>query len=228
MVAWPTAANVEFYADIVMEKAMYRALITAGTKIAAMGFDGAGEAPALLDEAERLVFTIGQRREHQDVAAIRDVLRATFEAIDKRQQQPGHVTGLATGFSDLDRLTSGLQPQDMVIVAARPSMGKSTFCAEIAASAALIHKVPVAIFSLETSKEQLVQRILSAEARVDNTKLRTGYLSGDDWRKLARAIGGLSEAPLFIDDSPALSVMEMRAKGRKLKAEHGLGLIVLS
>jgi replicative DNA helicase len=223
----PTAANVDYYAGIVLEKSMLRALITAGTHIASMGYEGVDDVAALIDQAERLVFGIASRRSVQDFQAIKEILKESFEKIDKRYQEKGTVTGVATGFADFDMLTSGLQAGDMVTVAARPSVGKTTWCCGIAQRAALVDKTPVAIFSLETSKEQLVQRILCSEAQVDNTKLRTGFLADEDWRKLARAMGGLSEAPIFIDDSATLSIIEMRAKARKLKAEHGLGLIVI-
>jgi replicative DNA helicase len=223
----PTAANVDFYANIVLEKSMLRALINAGTHIAAMGYEGADDVAAMIDQAEKLVFGIASRRSVQDFEAIKEILKQSFEKIDRRYQEKGTITGVATGFSDFDMLTSGLQPADMVVVAARPSVGKTTLSLNIAQHAALVSKIPVAIFSLETSKEQLVQRILCSEAQVDNSKLRTGFLADEDWRKLARAMGGLSEAPIFIDDSATLSIIEMRAKARKLKAEHGLGLIVV-
>ncbi len=223
----PTAANAEFYAGIVLEKSMLRSLISAGTHIASLGYEGMDEVSALIDQAEKLVYGIAARRNIQDFQTIKEILKSSFEKIDKRYQEKGTVTGVATGFTDLDTLTSGLQPADMVIIAARPSVGKTTLSLNIAQHAAITEKTPVAIFSLETSKEQLVQRILCSEARVDNSKLRTGYLADEDWRKLARAMGSLSEAPIFIDDSATLTVMEMRAKARKLKAEHGLGLIVV-
>ncbi|HEX4834784.1 MAG TPA: replicative DNA helicase [bacterium] len=223
----PTAANVDYYAGIVLEKSMLRALISAGTHIATLGYEGADDVAALVDQAEKLVFGIAARRNVQDFQAIKEILKESFEKIDRRYQEKGTVTGIATGFTDFDMLTSGLQPADMVVVAARPAVGKTTLSLNIAQHAALAGKVPVAIFSLETSKEQLVQRILCSEAQVDNTKLRTGFLADEDWRRLARAMGGLSEAPIFVDDSPTLSVIEMRAKARKLKAEHGLGLIVI-
>ncbi|TMI77763.1 MAG: replicative DNA helicase, partial [Bacillati bacterium ANGP1] len=223
----PTAANAEFYAGIVLEKSMLRALISAGTHIASRGFEGMDDVSALIDQAEKLVYGIAARRHIQDFQTIKEILKTSFEKIDKRYQEKGTVTGVATGFTDFDMLTSGLQPADMVIVAARPSVGKTTWASCVAQHAAITQKIPVAVFSLETSKEQLVQRILCSEARVDNTKLRTGFLADEDWRKLARAMGNLSEAPIFIDDSATLSVMEMRAKARKLKAEHGLGLIVI-
>ncbi len=223
----PTAANVDYYASIVLEKSMLRALINAGTHIASMGYEGTDDVAALIDHAEKLVFGIAARRNTQDFQVIKEILKESFDKIDKRYQEKGTVTGVATGFTDLDMLTSGLQPADMVIVAARPAVGKTTFALNLAQHASLVHKIPVAIFSLETSKEQLVQRILCSEAQVDNAKLRTGFLADEDWRKLARAMGGLSEAPIYIDDSATMSVIEMRAKARKLKAEHGLGLIVI-
>ena len=225
--AVPTAANAEFYAGIVLEKSMLRALISAGTQITALGYEGLDEVSALIDQSEKLVYGIAARRNAQDFQTIKEILKTSFEKIDRRYQDKDTVTGVATGFTDLDMVTSGLQPADMVIVAARPSVGKTTFSTCVAQHAAIVNKIPVAIFSLETSKEQLVQRILCSEARVDNSKLRTGYLADEDWRKLARAMGSLSEAPIFIDDSATLSVMEMRAKARKLRAEHGLGLIVI-
>ncbi len=223
----PTAANIDYYAGIVLEKSMLRALISAGTHIAAMGYDGTDDVTAMIDRAEKLVFGIASRRNTQDFQVIKEILKESFDRIDRRYQEKGTVTGVATGFTDIDMLTSGLQPADMVVIAARPSVGKTTIALGMVQHAALVHKVPVAIFSLETSKEQLVQRILCSEAQVDNIKLRTGFLADEDWRKLARAMGGLSEAPIFIDDSATLSIIEMRAKARKLKAEHGLGLIVI-
>jgi replicative DNA helicase len=171
----------------------------------------------LLDQAEQAVFAIGGRRQRQDVQTIREILKASFEKIDRRYQQKGHVTGVASGFTDLDHLTAGWQAGDMIIVAARPSMGKTTWALCAAQHTALRERLPAAIFSLETSCEQLVQRILCSEAGVDNTKLHTGFLSDEDWRKLARAMGALSEAPIYIDDSPTLSAMEIRAKARKLR-----------
>jgi len=218
---------VEHYAGIVLEKSLLRSLIAAGTEMVSLGYDEGEEVETLLDRAERAVFAIGQRRRRQEPQSIREILWQSFEKIDRRYQHKGAVTGLATGFTDLDLMTSGLQPGDMIIVAARPSMGKTTWCTNAALHAALVEALPVAIFSLETSREQLVHRILCAEARVDTARLRTGLLADEDWRRLARAMGTLSEAPIFIDDSPTLSVMEMRAKARKLKAEHGLALVVV-
>lgn len=221
----PTAANVEFYARIVMQKALLRGLISAGTTIAQLGYNAEGDVEILIDQAEKLVFAIGQRRMTQEFVPIRSVLMETFEKLDQRGK--GDVTGIPTGFTDLDLLTAGLQPSDLVIVAGRPSMGKTTFGLNIAQHAAIHHKTPVAIFSLETSKEQLVQRILCAEAGVDNSRLRTGFLTDDDWRRISRAVGVLSEAKIFVDDSANITPIEMRAKARKLMAEHGLGLIII-
>jgi replicative DNA helicase len=225
--AVPTALNVEHYAAIVLEKATLRALIAAGGAITSLGYEGGDDVAELLDQAEQVVFAIGARRQRQDVQAIREILKASFEKIDRRYQQKGHVTGVASGFADLDHLTAGWQAGDMIIVAARPSMGKTTWALCAAQHAAVREHLPVAIFSLETSSEQLVQRILCSAAGVDNTKLRTGFLGDEDWRKLARAMGVLSEAPIYIDDSPTLSAMEIRAKARKLRAERGVGLVIV-
>jgi replicative DNA helicase len=225
--AVPTALNAEHYAAIVVEKATLWALIAAGGAITSLGYEGGDDVAKLLDQAEQAVFAIGARRQRQDVQTIREILKASFEKIDRRYQQKGHVTGVASGFTDLDHLIAGWQAGDMIIVAGRPSMGKTTWALCAAQHAALREHLPVAIFSLETSSEQLVQRILCSEAGVDNTKLRTGFLGDEDWRKLARAMGALSEAPIYIDDSPTLSAMEIRAKARKLRAEHGLGLVIV-
>ena len=219
--------NAEHYAAIVVEKATLRALIAAGGAITSLGYEGGDDVAELVDRAEQAVFAIGARRQHQDAQAIREILKASFESIDRRYREKGHVTGVATGFSDLDHLTAGWQAGDMIIVAARPAMGKTTWALGAAQHAALREHLPVAVFSLETSSEQLVARMLCAEAGVENTKLRTGFLGDEDWRKLARAMGALSEAPIYIDDSPTLSAMEIRAKARKVKAEHGLGLVVV-
>jgi len=223
----PTAASIEAYANIVVEKAMLRELMHAGMTITGSAQGGADGVDELLDDAERLVFGIGQRRERQEAKSIREVLRRTFETIDQRHQHPGHVTGLASGFRDLVRLTSGFRPQDMIIVAGRPSMGKSTMAGNIAQYVAIKLHQPVAFFSLETSAEQLVERMLSSAAEVDGAKLRTGFLGDADWRKLASAVGALSEAPITIDDTPGLSLLELRAKTRRIKAEHGLALVIV-
>ncbi|GAW93716.1 replicative DNA helicase [Calderihabitans maritimus] len=224
--AVPTAANVEYYARIVAEKALFRKLINAATQIAQKGYEESDDAFQLLDWAEQLIFEIAQQQNREGFKTIKEVLMETFERLERLSQQKGEVIGIPT-FKDLDRLLSGLQKGDLIICAARPGMGKTSFCLNIAQNVAIKHKIPVAIFSLEMSKEQLVQRMISAEAMIDQHKLRTGYLSQEDWSRLVAAVGPLSEAPIYIDDTPAMNVLELRAKSRRLKAEHSLGLIVV-
>lgn len=223
----PTAANVAYHAKIVKDKSMMRKLIHVSTKLVSMGYEEGRDVEEVLDEAERMIFEIAQRRSMEGFASIRDVVIETFDMIEQLYKNKGRMTGVPTGFLDLDEMTSGFQPSDLIIIAARPSMGKTSFALNIAQYAAIREKVPVAIFSLEMSKEQLVQRMLCAEAHIDSHKLRTGNLDEDDWPKLARAMGPLSEAPIYIDDTPGINIMEMRAKARRLKAEKGLGLILI-
>jgi replicative DNA helicase len=223
----PTAANVEYYARIVGEKAMLRMLISVSSRIAAMGYEGNEEIDTLLDRAEQMIFEITQRKAGTGFAAIKAILMDTFERIEYLHNNKGQITGVNSGFVDLDRYTSGFQPSDLIIVAARPSMGKTALCTNFCQNAAVRHNLPVAIFSLEMSKDQLVQRMLCGEAMVDQQRVRTGQLEETDWNKLTQAAGPLSKAPIFIDDTPGISVMEMRAKARRLKAEKGLSMIVI-
>lgn len=223
----PTAANVEHYAKIVSQKALLRTLINASSKIANMGYSAEEEAENIIDEAERLIFEVAQRKTSKNFTSMHDILMETFDKIEYLYNNSGDVTGVPTGFADLDRMTSGFQPSDLIIIAARPAMGKTSLVLNIAANAAIRNNVPVALFSLEMSKEQLVQRMLCSEAMIDQHKLRTGQLTDADWPKLTRAVGPLSQAPIFIDDSVGISIMELRAKCRRLKAEHGLGMIVI-
>ncbi|NLG83434.1 MAG: replicative DNA helicase [Firmicutes bacterium] len=223
----PTAANVEYYARIVEEKSILRSVITAATEIAAAGYDETRDALSVLDEAEQRIFAIAQRRKNQGVTPLRSVLIPAFERIEKMHESKGGITGVPTGFPDFDRLTAGLQPSDLIILAARPSIGKTTFALNIAQRASIDYRIPVVVFSLEMSKEQLALKLLCAEAGVDMQRLRSGRLSEDDWPRLSRALGVLSEANMFIDDTPNLTAMEVRAKARRIKAEHGLGLIVI-
>ncbi len=223
----PTAANVEYYARIVEEKAVLRRLISAGTEIVRMGYEAQQEPEELLDQAEQMVFRISRRRSSQGYHSIKDVLVEAFEHIESIYTNKEGITGIPTGFKEIDMLTSGLQKSDLIVIAARPSMGKTMLCLNIARNAAVLRGVPVVIFSLEMSKEQMAQRLLCMEAGVDSQRLRTGYLQEGDWGRLSRAFGQLSEAPIFIDDTPNLSVMEMRAKSRRIKAEHDLGLVVI-
>lgn len=223
----PTAANVEHYAKIVEEKSVLRALISASTRVAQMGYDANLEVETILDEAERAIFQITQKRNVQGFVSLRSILIEAFERIEKLYTEKGGITGIPTGYADLDRLTSGWQPSDLIIIAARPSMGKTTFTLNLAQQAAVDMKIPVIYFSLEMSKEQLAQKLLCAEAGVDSQRLRTGQLVESDWPKLSYALGRLSEANMFIDDTPGISAMEIRAKARRIKAEHNLGLIVI-
>lgn len=223
----PTAANCEHYARIVEEKSLLRQLIDAATRIVARGYEAAEEVEELLDEAERLIFNISQRRSGQGYIPIKQVLVETFERIEYLYSRKGSVTGVPTGFTDLDNLTSGLHPSDLVVLAARPSQGKTTMSLCIARHAAVQHGIPVALFSLEMSRDQLAQRMLCAEAGVNSQRLRTGYLADEDWPRLSHALGRLSEAPIFIDDTPNISVLELRARARRMKAEHDLGLLVV-
>lgn len=223
----PTAANVEHYAKIVEEKSILRALISASTRVAQMGYDANLEVETILDEAERAIFQITQKRNVQGFVSLRSILIEAFNRIEQLYTQKGGITGIPTGYGDLDRLTSGWQPSDLIIIAARPSMGKTTFTLNLAQQAAVDMKIPVIYFSLEMSKEQLAQKLLCAEAGVDSQRLRTGQLVESDWPQLSYALGRLSEATMFIDDTPGISAMEIRAKARRIKAEHNLGLIVI-
>lgn len=223
----PSAANVEYYAKLVTEKALLRQLIRASSSILERGYEPGEEARNLLEEAEKLILDLSRRRVKDGFSFIRDVLLETFEKIEYLYAHKGNLTGVPSFFTDLDRMTSGWQPSDLVIIAARPSMGKTALVLNMAQNAAVRAKVPVAIFSLEMSKEQLVQRMLCGEAMVDQQRVRTGDLLDADWPKLTRAVGPLSDAPIFIDDTVGISLAELRSKARRLKMEHNLGLIII-
>lgn len=223
----PSAANVEYYAKLVTEKALLRQLIRATSSILERGYEPGEEARGLLEEAEKLILDLSRRRVKDGFSFIRDVLLETFEKIEYLYANKGNLTGVPTFFTELDRMTSGWQPSDLVIIAARPSMGKTAMVLNMAQNAAVRAKVPVAIFSLEMSKEQLVQRMLCGEAMVDQQRVRTGELLDADWPKLTRAVGPLSDAPIFIDDTVGISLAELRSKSRRLKMEHNLGMIVI-
>ncbi|MGB9867984.1 MAG: replicative DNA helicase [Bacillota bacterium] len=223
----PTAANVEYYCRIVEEKSLLRQLIDAGTEIVRQGYAAKEDVEEIIDRAEQLIFEISQRRSVQGYYLMRDVLVETLERIEKLYANRGNAIGIPSGFKDLDALTSGFQPSDLVILAARPSQGKTTMALNIVRNAAVKEKIPTAIFSLEMSKEQIAQRMLCSEASIDGQKLRQGFLDDDDWRRLSIALGRLGEAPIFVDDTPSISIMELRTKARRIKAEHGLGLIVI-
>lgn len=226
----PSSANVHHYAKIVQRKGTLRNLIKSGSEIQRLAQDETEEIDSILDQAEQQIFSVSQKFLTNKFTAIKDILADTFDRIDKTHKE-GQTRGVPTMFTDIDNLLGGMQQSDMVILAARPSMGKTTFALDLCRNIAVHQKVPTGIFSLEMSKEQLVDRLLSAEAEVDLWKMRTGKLSNDpnsdDFPKIAEAMGRLSEAPLFIDDTPGASAMEIRTKARRLQAEHGLGFIVI-
>jgi replicative DNA helicase len=223
----PTAANVAYHARIVREKAVLRGLIGASTEIAALSYEAAQDVEQILDEAERRIFQLSERKLTGGFQPLRGILKDSIRVIETLYQKKDLVTGVPTGFNDLDVLTCGLQPSDLVIIAGRPSMGKTAFVLNIAEHVGLEAKQGVAIFSLEMSKEQLVMRLLSSVSGVDSNRMRRGYLSKEDWPLLSRAAGKLSEAPIYIDDSAACTALEIRAKSRRLKAEHDVALIIV-
>jgi replicative DNA helicase len=223
----PSSANIRHYAGIVKEKGVQRKLIKNATEIISRSYEKGVDVEELVDSAEQLIFEIATARQKQEAAHIKDILKNTMEVIDNLYKKKQTVTGVATGFYEFDKITSGLQKSDLIIVAARPSMGKSAFAASIAENAAINMKIPVAFFSLEMSKEQLVQRMLCSQAGVDANKVRTGFLSPSEWPLLTKAASRLSNIPFFIDDTPAISILELRAKARRLKASHDIQLLVL-
>jgi len=225
--AIPTSANSTTYAKIIRQKAILRRLIQGATEIVTRGYEAAEDVDHFLDQAEKIVFDIAQKRIKQSFFAMKDIVKQSFKTIEFMAENKDMVTGVPSGFIDLDRMTAGLQPSDLIIIAGRPSMGKTAFALNIIAHAALQRKIPSAIFSLEMSKEQLAQRMLCMEARIDSSKIRGGFLTESDWPRLTQACGDLSEAPIFVDDTPAMNILEMRAKARRLQKEHGLGLIVV-
>jgi len=223
----PTAVHVEYYGRIVERTATLRRLIDAGTHIVGIGFQDNLDAADALDAAEQTLFTVSQRRQTKDFQSISDVLDRFFDQLDYLQQNRGEVVGVPTGFSDLDKLTGGLQRSDLLIVAARPSMGKTAFALGMAYGAAVQHGRKVGVFSLEMSAEQLVQRLLATETGVDSHRLRLGNIDDSEWDRISRAFGRLAEAEIYIDDSANASVMDVRSKARRLQAEHGLDLIIV-
>ena len=223
----PTAALVKSHARLVSEKALLRSLIYAATSIAEMGYESSEEIQNIVDTAEKKIFEVTNRRGGQDFVHVREIVHEALEKIEKLQDNPGKLTGVATGFSDLDGLTSGMQPSDLVLIAARPSMGKTAFVLNICANAAIKQKSAVAFFSLEMSKEQLVQRMICSESAVDSQKMRSGMLEERDWGKLLKGANMIASAPIFIDETPGITVLELRSKARRLKAEHDLKLIVI-
>ncbi len=222
-----TTANVRHHAKIVLEKSVLRRLITVATEVVQEAFDAGGEASDILDRAEHMIFEIAQSRIRRDFVPMREILKHSFEVIQELYDKKQHITGVPTGFNELDQLTSGFQKSDLIIIAGRPSMGKTAFALNVASHASIKAGLPVAIFSLEMGKEQLVQRMLCSEARVDAHKLRTGYLADKHWSSLTTAAGLLSESSIYIDDTPAMTVLEMRSKARRLKAESDIGLVIV-
>ena len=225
--AVPTAANITYHAKIVEEKSLLRQLISVSTQIAGSGYEGTEDVNSLLDNAERMILGVSERKISRDFAPIKEVVMSAVDRIDELYNKKGGITGIATGFIDFDHLTSGLQPSDLILIAARPSMGKTALVLNMAQHVAIREKKAVAFFSLEMSKEQLVQRMLCSEASIDSSRLRIGELEDNDWEKLIWAADSLSRAEIFIDDTPGITVMEMRAKARRLKVEHNLQLIVI-
>ena len=225
--AVPTAANVEYHARIVEEKAQLRNLINSATEIAGMAYEASDDITDVMDKSEKMILEVAARQNSGSFVPIKEILMDTFSKIEKLYETKGGITGLPSGFKDLDKLTSGLQPSDLILVAARPSMGKTAFTLNIAQHVAVHENKSVAFFSLEMSKEQLVQRMLCSEGGIDSQRLRVGELEENDWEKLINAADRLSRAPIYIDDTAGITVMELRSKARRLKAEHDLQLIVI-
>ncbi len=223
----PTAANAVHYARIVAEKSLLRDLIKAASRIVQHAYEESMEVNDILDTAEKMIFDLTHRRKDEGFIGIKEILLETFDRLEKLNQEEKTVTGVPT-FTDLDKLLSGLQKSDLIICAARPGMGKTSFCLNIAQNAAVRNGIAVAIFSLEMSGEQLALRLLSSEAMIDQYKLRTGKLGSEDWEKLTQAVAPLSRAPIYIDDTPGISPMEIRAKCRRLQKEvKNLGLVII-
>jgi replicative DNA helicase len=223
----PRSANVEYYARIVKEKSTLRSLIHSANKILAEAYEAEQEPDVLLDEAERSIFAIAEDRIRAGFVPLRDLVQSSFATIEKLQQTKGAITGIPSGFHDLDEMTTGFQPGDLVVVAARPSMGKTSLVLNMAQHVGTSTDMVVGFFSLEMSKEQLFMRMLTSEARIDAHRFRAGYLSEKDYGRLSHALGTLAEARVFIDDSASIGVLEMRAKARRLASQHGLNLLIV-
>ncbi|HXW39148.1 MAG TPA: replicative DNA helicase, partial [Acidimicrobiales bacterium] len=223
----PSPGNAENYARIVEEHALLRRLVSVAGEITELGYSMPTDVDDVLDRAETMVFEVGERRASDSVTALRDLLGESLDHLERLYEHQETVTGLATGYVDLDEQLSGLQPSNLIVVGARPSMGKTSFALGLVAHAGVRLGQPVLLFSLEMSHLELTQRMLSAEARVDATRLRTGRLREADWPKIGNAISRMSEAPIFIDDNPNLTVMDIRARARRIKSRHGLALVVV-
>lgn len=224
----PSAANVEAYAKVISEKSILRQLASAADQIAGLAYSDVEDVNILVDQSEKKIFEIGSKRLGEGFSHIKPLLMSAYDQIERQFQRKGEATGTPTGFTDFDDITSGLQPTDLIILAARPSMGKTALALNIAHHVAMKERLPVAVFSLEMSRDQLVQRLICAEAMINSRDLRRGYLQDSDWHRVTNAVNNLYQAPIFIDDQPGQTTFEMRAKVRRLAAEHGqLGLIVV-
>ena len=223
----PTAANIEYYIKIIEEKSILRNLIISATKIISMGYEEKEDAKILLDKAEHLIFEVSERNLGQSFVPIKEILQDSFEKIESLYHRGEFITGVPSGFDEFDDITTGFQPSELIVIAGRPGMGKTAFCMTIAQYIAVSKSIPVALFSLEMSKSQLVQRMLCSEARVDAHNLRKGRLAESDWPTLSMAAGRLASAPIFIDDTAGISCLEIKAKARRLKAQHNLGLVII-
>ncbi len=225
--AAPTAANAAYYAEIVRDKALLRRLIEAGTSVVRMGFEDTEDAVATVDRAEAEIFRVSEQGTRSDYSSMKEMLPDAFERLEILARDSSEVTGLPTGFTDLDRLTAGFQPENLIIIAARPAMGKSSLALGIAQYVTVALREPAIFFSLEMSKIEIVNRMLSAEAGIDSERMKTGRFDDRDWRRLGDALGRLGEAPLFIDDTPSISMIEIAAKCRRLKDREGLSLVIV-
>ncbi|MBM3286791.1 MAG: replicative DNA helicase [Candidatus Eisenbacteria bacterium] len=222
-----TAAHIEHHCNLVLEKYVMRELIHTGTEIVRKAYEGAGSSGELIDQAEQLIFAVSDPRMKKGFIAIRALLPRVITVLEQAFETKRAITGVPSGYSDLDRLTAGFQPSDLIIVAGRPSMGKTSFCLNVAEHAASELKIPVGVFSLEMSRDQLVQRLLASCSEIPAHRFRTGFINEDEWGNLIQAAGILTQAPIFIDDTPASSIMEIRAKARRLKSEQNIGLLIV-
>lgn len=223
----PTAANAEYYAHIVEEKSIFRSVINLCTRIIRESYDAGLDAKELLDRAQNWILQLSQKKIRYDFVPLKAIINEAFDRIEELYRRDEHVTGIPSGFVDLDLITAGFQPSDFVVVAARPGMGKTSLCLNVAQYVGTKKNISVAIFSLEMSKDQIAQRMLCSEARIDAAKVRKGFIAEREWPELAKAAGRLAEANIFIDDTPSISVLELRAKARRLKAERDLGLVIV-
>lgn len=223
----PVTANLLYYAKIIRQKAVLRNLISVNTEIASRCYEEQGDIDTLVDEAEQAIFEIARSKSDKSFTPLKNIVPDAFKTVEMLYSRKEQITGVPTGFPDLDKMTAGLQPSDLIILAGRPSMGKTAFAMNIAQNASIFQNIGTAVFSLEMSKEQLAMRLLCSTGPVDSQRVRTGRLQNEDWPKLTRAVGMLTEAPIYIDDTPAISVLEMRAKVRRLAAQYPLGMIIV-